>query len=139
LIILIIFGEEYNLCSFLQLPVTSSLSGPNILLNTLFSNTLSLCSTLNVRDQWHSFFKASWVSVEDDKHSGRPSTSKTTENVEKIRELIHEDRRWTIYELADTAGISYGICQILTANFNMHCTAAKCVPRILTMIKSIGM
>jgi hypothetical protein len=25
--------------------------GPNILFNTLFSNTLSLCSSLNVRDQ----------------------------------------------------------------------------------------
>jgi hypothetical protein len=38
-------------CSFLQPPVTSSLFGPSILLNTLFSNTLSLCSSLNVRDQ----------------------------------------------------------------------------------------
>jgi hypothetical protein len=49
-------GEEYklwrsSLCSFLQPPVTSSLFGPNILLNTLFSYTLSLCSSLNVRDQ----------------------------------------------------------------------------------------
>jgi hypothetical protein len=35
------------------------------------------------------------VSVEDDESSGWPSTSKTTENVEKIRELIHEDRRRT--------------------------------------------
>jgi hypothetical protein len=55
-IFLIIHCEEYkvwssSLCSFLQPPVTSSLSGPNILLNTLFSNTLSLCSSLNVRDQ----------------------------------------------------------------------------------------
>jgi hypothetical protein len=33
------------------------------------------------------------VSVEDDKHSGTPSTSKMTENVEKNRELIHEARR----------------------------------------------
>jgi hypothetical protein len=41
------------------------------------------------------------VSVEDDERSGRPSTSKTTENVEKIRELIHEDRRQPIHELAD--------------------------------------
>jgi hypothetical protein len=32
-------------------PVTSSLLGPNILLRTLFSNTLSLCSSLSVRDQ----------------------------------------------------------------------------------------
>jgi hypothetical protein len=29
----------------------SSLFGPNIPLSTLFSNTLSLCSSLNVRDQ----------------------------------------------------------------------------------------
>jgi hypothetical protein len=36
---------------FLQPPVTSSLFGPNILLSALFSNTLSLCSSLNVRDQ----------------------------------------------------------------------------------------
>jgi hypothetical protein len=38
----------------MQLPhsaVTSSLLGPNILLRTLFSNTLSLRSSLNVRDQ----------------------------------------------------------------------------------------
>ena len=44
-----IFGEEYisfssALCNLLHSPVTSSLLGPNILLNTLFSNTLSfLC------------------------------------------------------------------------------------------------
>jgi hypothetical protein len=37
------------LCSFLQPPVASPLFGPNILLNTLFSNTLNLCSSLNVR------------------------------------------------------------------------------------------
>jgi hypothetical protein len=36
---------------FFQPPVTSSLYGPNILLSTLFSNTLSLCSSLNGRDQ----------------------------------------------------------------------------------------
>jgi hypothetical protein len=36
---------------FPPIPVTSSLFGPNIPLNTLFSNTLSLCSSFNVRDQ----------------------------------------------------------------------------------------
>src|SRR5215468_10498431 len=56
LIIRIIFGDEYrslssSLCSLLHSPVASSLLGPNILLSTLFSNTLSLCSSLSVRDQ----------------------------------------------------------------------------------------
>jgi hypothetical protein len=52
----IMHGEEYtlwssSLCSFLHPPVTSSLFGPNILPNPLFSNTLSLCSSPTVRDQ----------------------------------------------------------------------------------------
>jgi hypothetical protein len=34
-----------------QFPVTSSLFGPNIFLNTLFSNTLRVCSSANVGDQ----------------------------------------------------------------------------------------
>ena len=50
-----ILGEEYrslrsSLCSFLHSPVTSSLLGPNILLDTLFPNTLSLRFSLNVSD-----------------------------------------------------------------------------------------
>jgi len=52
----IILGEVYrnlgsSLCSFLHSPVTSSLIGPNTLLNTLLSNILSLGFSLNVSDQ----------------------------------------------------------------------------------------
>ena len=51
-----ILGEEYksfssSSCNLLHSPVTSSLLGPNILLNTMFSNTLSFLSSRNVNDQ----------------------------------------------------------------------------------------
>ena len=51
-----ILSEEYrslssSLYNFLHSPVPPSLLGPNILLDTLFSSTLSLCSSLNVNDQ----------------------------------------------------------------------------------------
>jgi hypothetical protein len=79
------------------------------------------------------------VSVEDDECPGRPSTSKTTENVEKNWALIHENRRRTIHELADTVWINYGVCQaILTENLNMHRISAKFVPDSWQMIKSRG-
>jgi len=64
-----ILGERYrslsfSLCSFLHSPVTLSLLGPNIPLNTLFSNTLSLCSFLNVSDQVsHPYKKTGKITV----------------------------------------------------------------------------
>ena len=63
-----ILGEEYrslssSLCDFLHSPVTPSLLGPNILLNNLFSNTLSLCSSL--RDLGAFFFFTSRILLVD--------------------------------------------------------------------------
>ena len=57
-----IFGEQYrslssSLCNFLHSPVTPSLLCQNILPNTLFSDNLSLCSALNVSDQFHTHIK----------------------------------------------------------------------------------
>jgi len=56
LIARITFGEEYrslssSVCSFQHSPVTSSLLGPNILPRTLFSNTFTLRSAINVSNQ----------------------------------------------------------------------------------------
>jgi hypothetical protein len=63
-----ILGEEYrslncSTCSFLHSPVTTSLLGPNIFLSTLFWNTLSLRSSLNVSDQVSHPYKTGKITV----------------------------------------------------------------------------
>jgi hypothetical protein len=57
LITLRVSDEEHklcrsSLCNFLQYPFIFSLLGPNILISTLFSNTLNLCSSLRVKDPY---------------------------------------------------------------------------------------
>ena len=57
LIIRIIFGEQcrsysFSLCSLLYSPVTSPISGPNLLLSSQFSYTISLCSSFSVSDPY---------------------------------------------------------------------------------------
>jgi hypothetical protein len=71
LITIITFGEAHKLWSsslwkFFLSPVISPLLGPNILVRTLFSNTLNLCSSLNVTDQVlhaHGTTNKSYISV----------------------------------------------------------------------------
>ena len=51
-----ILGEDYksfssSFCNLLHSPITSSLLGPNILLNIMFWNTLSFLSSRNANDQ----------------------------------------------------------------------------------------
>ncbi|XP_018337789.1 PREDICTED: putative uncharacterized protein FLJ37770 [Trachymyrmex septentrionalis] len=63
--------------------------------------------------EWYKRFKKSREDVEDDDRSGRPSTSITDDNVERVKKMILENRRITIREVADDVGISFGSCQAI--------------------------
>jgi histone-lysine N-methyltransferase SETMAR len=83
--------------------------------------------------KWQRRFKGGRTSLEDDERSGRPSTSITTKNVERIWELVHADRWRTINDIADIVGVSYRSVQtILMLELNMWRVAAKFVPRLMT-------
>ena len=58
--------------------------------------------------QWHAWFKTCRISVDDDKHTGRPTSCPTPETVTWIQELVHQDWRWTIHDIAEEVGIGYG-------------------------------
>ncbi|UYV65522.1 hypothetical protein LAZ67_3004586 [Cordylochernes scorpioides] len=58
--------------------------------------------------EWYKRFKEGREETADNERSGRPSTSTTPEKVDKVLELVHEDRRITVREVAEEAGISFG-------------------------------
>ena len=51
--------------------------------------------------EWHRRFKERREEVEDDHRSGRPSTSRTDENVERVRQKVRSDRRLSVRMIAD--------------------------------------
>jgi len=57
--------------------------------------------------KWFERFHNGFESVEDEERSGRPSTSKTQENVERVREMIRSNRRLTIREISEDLSIFY--------------------------------
>ncbi|KAG5305654.1 SETMR methyltransferase, partial [Acromyrmex insinuator] len=64
--------------------------------------------------EWHERFRSGRESVEDNERSGRPSTSKTDENINKVREMLANNRKLIIRELAEDLNIAYGSVQAST-------------------------
>lgn len=86
--------------------------------------------------QWHERFTLGRESVEDDERSGRPSTSKTDENIAKVKEILVENRKLTIRELADDLNIAYGSVQdIIVNDLDLRRVAAKLVPKDLNFMQ----
>lgn len=86
--------------------------------------------------QWHERFILDRESVEDDERSGRPSTSKTDENIDKVKEMLAENRKLTIRELTDDLNISYGSVQdIMVNDLGLRYVAAKLVPKDLNFMQ----
>jgi len=61
------------------------------------------------------------------------SIGTTTENVAKVHDSIHKERRWTIHYTCSTVALSNGTCQsILSDKLNTRQNATEFVPRLLT-------
>lgn len=83
--------------------------------------------------EWHKRFSEGREEVDDDEHPGRPSTSKTDENIEKVNEIVRNDRRLSIRMIASIINIDKEtVRQILHDKLNMKKVCAKMVPKNLT-------
>ncbi|XP_041565923.1 protein GVQW3-like [Drosophila elegans] len=66
--------------------------------------------------EWHGRFKSGRNSINYDDRSGRPSTSKTDENIGKIKDWMAINRKLTIREMAEELDIAFGTVQDILAN-----------------------
>ena len=81
---------------------------------------------------WHKCFRDGGESVESDPHSGRPATSTTPENVERVWVVINKDQRLTVGELEADLGIpKTTVPEILTQDLGTKHVMVKITSRLL--------
>ena len=80
----------------------------------------------------HRRFKEEREEVEHDHRSRRPSTSRTDENVECVRQKVRSHCRLTVRMIADELGMnSEKVWRIIKKDLGMRKICAKMVPRLL--------
>ncbi|XKL66254.1 hypothetical protein PGB90_009674 [Kerria lacca] len=82
--------------------------------------------------KWCSMFEKGRDYVEDETRAGRPPMSHTDANVKRVDNLIREDRRVKIQDIAMQLDISYGTMSTIIHNeLKFHKICARWVPRLL--------
>ncbi|XP_070395574.1 protein GVQW3-like [Dermacentor albipictus] len=84
--------------------------------------------------EWYNRFKDGLTSMESEPRSGRPSTCRNDQVIAEVNAVVMRDRRATIREIAEEAGISpFCPYSIMTEDLAMKRVAAKFVPKLLTV------
>jgi len=72
-------------------------------------------------------------SVTDEERSGWPATSRTEENIAKVRQIVHENRQLTVRSIAEQVNIDREtVRKILTEDLDMRKVCSNMVPKELT-------
>ena len=82
---------------------------------------------------WEKRFSERSESVTDEERSGRPATSRTEENIAKVRQIVRENRRLTVRSIAEQVNINREtVRNTLTEDLDMRKLCAKMIPKELT-------
>jgi histone-lysine N-methyltransferase SETMAR len=86
--------------------------------------------------KWAAEFKRGRTSLEDDPREGLPKSATTPEIIEQVHDMVLDDRRMKVREIAETIGISKErVGYILHEELDMKKLCAKWVQRLLTADK----
>ncbi len=83
--------------------------------------------------EWARCFKDGRLSIEDDPRCGRPITATDEQTVKAVENLIIEDRRITIQQIAYALGISAGTAHgVIHDQLHITKVSSRWVPHLLT-------
>ena len=70
--------------------------------------------------EWHKRFREGREDAEDDPRSGSPTTSRTNENIKRVREKVCSDHRLTVRMIADELSMnSERVWRIITEDLGI--------------------
>jgi histone-lysine N-methyltransferase SETMAR len=96
----------------------------------LFGDSSPSFSTIK---KWAAKFKRGRTSLEDDRHEGRSKSATTPAIIEQVHNMVLDDRRMKVREIAETVGISKeSVGYILHEELDMKMLCARWVPHLLT-------
>jgi len=82
---------------------------------------------------WMKKFKSGKTTIEDEPRPGRPRSVVTDKNIEKVREIIKQDARYTVHDIVQMRGISSGSVHfILRKCLKVRRITARWIPHLLT-------
>jgi len=85
--------------------------------------------------EWVERFKSGRTRVTDESRSGRPSTSRTQDHIDRADAMLREDRRITVSEVAAHLDTSYGSAYaILRDDLGYRTVCARWVPKERTVV-----
>ena len=82
---------------------------------------------------WFKCFRDGKETTEDEPRSGRPSTSRTPDMIERVRQMLAQDRRVTLQLMAEELGISKDtVHTIVCEDLGKQKICSRFVPHKLT-------
>jgi DNA-binding Xre family transcriptional regulator len=94
---------------------------------------MGLFPSFSIIKKWAAEFKLGRTGLEDDPHEGHPKSATTPDIIEQVHDMVLNDRRMKVHEIAETIGTSKErVGYILHEELNMKKLCARWVPRLLT-------